>query len=296
MLGGAIDYRRITPAGQQIPLPGQIFSAPPPRRTIRPNDLYHIGMWDIDDDPKGYWITEHIRGLRALWNGQNMLDNTGKQLSIPTWFTADLPANKQLDGQLYAGRARYDHLQRIVVKGNPGHPVDDWRDVSYEVFDLVDNSHAPKGFEDRYEELRSLESISSLSWINVVDYEKCQSAKHLTTRYNEVRNLSGEGLILQKPGTENEGPDGDISRKTFRREISKTYKCVPLTEFEAVVIGHLAAKTKREAGCGGLRCKLHNSTRNAVFLVERGLTDDMRQNPPQIVSTTSYFPRHSNAL
>ncbi|MEC9165189.1 MAG: DNA ligase, partial [Pseudomonadota bacterium] len=38
-----------------------------------------------------YWVSEKLDGIRARWNGTELLTRNGNKIFAPTWFTANWP-------------------------------------------------------------------------------------------------------------------------------------------------------------------------------------------------------------
>ena len=88
----------------------------------------------------GWWISEKLDGVRAYWDGKELLSRTGNTYPAPDWFIKDFPKDMHLDGELWCGRAKFQETVSIVrTEGS-----ENWKTVMYHVFD------APKisaGFE-----------------------------------------------------------------------------------------------------------------------------------------------------
>ena len=59
--------------------------------------------WDGVLDPRGWWMSEKLDGVRAYWDGSKLLSRLGNVLHAPDWYVACLPP-MPLDGELWAGR------------------------------------------------------------------------------------------------------------------------------------------------------------------------------------------------
>src|SRR3954447_2549458 len=62
--------------------------------------------WDGQRDPKGWWISEKLDGVRAYWDGKQLLSRLGNVLHAPEWFIKDLPKHS-LDGELFLARKSF---------------------------------------------------------------------------------------------------------------------------------------------------------------------------------------------
>ena len=78
----------------------------------------------IPADVSGWWVSEKYDGVRAIWNGERLLSRNGKDLGAPEWFTAGLPKNIRLDGELWMGRGTFDQLVSAIQRKDS-----DWQGV-----------------------------------------------------------------------------------------------------------------------------------------------------------------------
>ena len=69
-----------------------------------PIDVMLAHNFDPDKhDPKGWWMSEKLDGVRCYWNGSTMYTRTGKLFYAPDWWKEKLP-NMALDGELWTDR------------------------------------------------------------------------------------------------------------------------------------------------------------------------------------------------
>src|SRR5262245_61289032 len=62
--------------------------------------------WDGALDPRRWWISEKLDGVRAYWDGTRMLSRLGNVLHAPDWFIKGLPKHP-LDGELFMARKSF---------------------------------------------------------------------------------------------------------------------------------------------------------------------------------------------
>lgn len=55
--------------------------------------------WDGMLDPKGWWLSEKLDGVRAYWDGHAFISRLGNTYVAPEWFAEGLP-DHPLDGEL----------------------------------------------------------------------------------------------------------------------------------------------------------------------------------------------------
>jgi DNA ligase-1 len=226
--------------------------------------------WDDSKDPTGYWMSEKLDGVRGYWTGSSFYSRQGNSFPAPKWFTKDLP-KEPLDGELWCGRALFQKTLSIV-KGQKTSTVDDWKYVTYLVFDAP--KHGGK-YEDRVAWLnKTIKKDKETTYAAVVGIQKCEGAKHLKTTLQAVLKKGGEGIMLRQPGSlyENCRSDTLLKVKYFHDE-------------EARVTAVLKGSGRCQDMMGKLACELPNGV---TFKVGTGFTDAMRKKPPKVGSIITF--------
>src|SRR5687768_10834306 len=100
-------------------------------------------VW-TNQDPTGWWMSEKLDGIRAIWTGCEFLSRGGRVLCAPAFFTANLPAMR-LDGELWAGRGLFERSAGIALTKSKRY-TDLWRDLQFLAFDAP---QVPGAFEER---------------------------------------------------------------------------------------------------------------------------------------------------
>eukprot|EP00727_Mastigamoeba_balamuthi_P000718 m51a1_g10643 putative dna ligase (566) ;mRNA; f:21976-24048 len=226
--------------------------------------------WDDQQDPKGWWMSEKLDGMRAWWNGSAFSSRNGITWSAPAWFKKGLPA-VPLDGELWCGRSQFRECVSIVKNSKR---QDDWKYLTYLVFD------APKfkgDFEERYAFLRTVVSEERTPYARLVGQVTCEGREHLMRTLKEVEQLGGEGLMLRKPHSQYE-----YCRTTSLLKVKTFF------DEEAVVVGHENGTGRNQFRMGHLICKTPDGRE---FKVGGGFNDHERNRPPKIgaVITYKYF-------
>ena len=91
--------------------------------------------WEVDQDPRGWWMSEKLDGVRALWDGERFVSRLGNAFVAPDWFVASLPRTP-LDGELWGGRKLFQKTVSVVRRADGGQA---WRDLKYVVFDAPEH-------------------------------------------------------------------------------------------------------------------------------------------------------------
>jgi DNA ligase-1 len=216
-----------------------------------------------------YFVTsvwsEKLDGMRALWNGHQLVSRQGNPIDAPDFFIAGFPADMCLDGELFAGRAQFQHTVSIARRQNGGEL---WRELKFVVFDAPCN---PGGFEER------LAAVVEAEFLVLHPHEPCRSAEHLQEELKRIEALGGEGLMMRRKQSAYKFGRSQVLLKV------KTFK-----DDEAIVYGHQPGKGKHSGRMGALQCRLKGGVE---FKVGTGFSDQERGNPPSIgaVITFRYF-------
>jgi ATP-dependent DNA ligase len=72
--------------------------------------LAHDYYKDGAPNPRGWWLSEKLDGVRAYWNGVEFCSRNGAVFAAPAFFTASLPKDTHLDGELWCGREQVSPL------------------------------------------------------------------------------------------------------------------------------------------------------------------------------------------
>lgn len=145
-------------------------------------------------NPDGYLVAEKLDGIRALWTGSGLVSRNGNAFRAPAWFTAQLPRDIVLDGELYGGRNTLGKTSGTVRKKNP---VDaEWMKIRFMVFDAP---LVPGGYEARVKAARAAVADSPVAAI--VEHKPAGSRIDLAEQFRRVTRAGGEGLMLRKAGS-----------------------------------------------------------------------------------------------
>lgn len=130
-------------------------------------------------------------GVRAYWNGLQLLSRQENTILCPAWFTSTLPKDITLDGELWMGKGTtHENVMKILKTKNS-----DWRQIGYYVFDVPSFIGT---YEERMEAMESLKPILP-SHIHIVKNVKCRGTEHLQEHLHSVVASEGEGVMLRKP-------------------------------------------------------------------------------------------------
>jgi DNA ligase-1 len=226
-----------------------------------------------EEHPQDYAVSEKLDGVRAIWDGKRrtFLTRQGKVINAPEWFTREL-GSVDLDGELFAGRGRFDYVSGAVRRIVPNET--EWSHIEYHVFDIPNH---PGTFAEVCDDIAYYIGDMKAPLIKAVKQYNGGGSNphhHLREFFDRVIREGGEGLMLRKWTSVNQdGRSSDLLK----------YK--PHRDAEAVIIGYTEGKGKFEGWLGALIVQMPDGTQ---FNVGSGLTDYQRMNPPEIGTTVTY--------
>lgn len=232
----------------------------PPLQLAR---VYQPGM-----DLQGYWVSEKLDGVRAYWDGQQLLSRGGNIIAAPDWFLRDFP-DQPLDGELWMGRGRFAAVSAAIRRMQP--KAEEWRQIRFMVFDLP-ASGVP--FSERMKKMRELVGKTSSYHLAMVEQRPATDHGALLARLDRVLAVGGEGLMLHH---------GDSFYKAGRT--AALLKVKTFQDAEATVVDYSDGKGKYQGQVGALVVETGDGRR---FKLGSGLSDDERVNPPPLGSTVTY--------
>ncbi|MBU3913883.1 MAG: DNA ligase [Nanoarchaeota archaeon] len=224
-----------------------------------PPALLLANKWTPEVNPAGWWMSEKLDGIRALWTGKEFISRLGNKFYPPAWFIEGLPDNTMLDGELWMGRGKFQETMSIVR--SQGLNLE-WAAITYKIFDIPNLNF---DFEMRCEAMRGLKLPNHCE---IVEQELCMGVTHLRETLSKFEKLGGEGVMLRQYGSKYEG-----------KRSNTLLKVKSFFDDEAVITGYEPGKGRHKGRLGGYHCKLFNGIK---FSVGSGLTDKGRDNPLSI--------------
>jgi len=204
--------------------------------------------WDeTRTNPVGWWMSEKLDGMRAVWNGSTLLSRNNLPINCPDWWSAQLPKDRKLDGELYLGRGNF---QKVVSVCRTHVPNDDaWKRVMFMVFDVIDDGTAP--WIERFR-------VDIAAPVIPVEHHECKSIEHLEAFYSSIVDNGGEGVMIRHP-----------EQKFIIGRSNNLLKVKPELDVYGEVIDHEKGQGKYENMLGALLCRVGDK----FVRVGSGLTD-----------------------
>ena len=236
----------------------------------------------------GWLASEKLDGVRAYWDGRNLLSRNGKILAAPGAWSAHFPPFA-LDGELYTARGEFEKIQSIVMDKMPSATA--WSEVKFYVFDVPE---AGGGLLERLSELEKFIAKNPQAGQNlkIIKQIKVKDNVEFEAFAKQIVANGGEGAVVREPSTPYE-------RKRSKNALK--YKKFKDAECEVTAIN---AGTGKYAGlmgsvtCKALSAAVSNSDEQndellqpasgVKFKIGSGFSDRDRANPPKIGSIITY--------
>lgn len=213
---------------------------------------------------QGWAMSEKLDGVRAYWDGKQLISRQGNVFTPPKGFTAHFPPYP-LDGELYRKRGDFDATSAAVRRSG-----DDWQGIDFYVFD------APKNAGNLYQRLNQVQQHTARFpriRLKIVPQIPVRDLAHAEQFLRQIEQQGGEGVMLRHPNRPYQG-----GRQ------NQLLKMKSVHDAECIVTQHHEGKGKYQGMLGALSCK----NEHGEFRIGSGFKDADRQNPPAIGSQITY--------
>ena len=230
----------------------------------------------------GWLASEKLDGVRAYWDGRNLLSRNGKIIAAPGGWSTYFPPFA-LDGELYTARGEFEKIQSTVMDKTPS--VVAWSEIKFYVFDVPE---ASGGLLERLSELEKfiLQNPQSGQNLKIIKQVKVKDSSEFESFAEAVITKGGEGAVVREP---------NVPYERKRSKNALKYKKFKDAECEVTAIN---AGTGKYAGLmGSVTCKALSTAgsnpdekipHGVKFKVGSGFSDEDRANPPKIGSIITY--------
>ena len=216
-----------------------------------------------DQNTTNWVMSEKLDGIRAYWDGQQLLSRGGKVIHAPKWFTKNYP-KFEIDGELWSKRGDFENISSIVRDKIPGK---NWSEIKHYIFEVP---NARGGLFQRLEKVKPYEN----NYIKVLSQVLIHSKKHQDQYLKEVVSKNGEGIVVRDPNALY------INKRTSKALKVKTFK-----DTECKITGFTKGKGKYLDKVGAIICRLPSGI---TFKIGSGINDKFRKNPPKIGTNITF--------
>ncbi len=239
-------------------------------------DLLLLKSYQPGQPIQDWLMSEKLDGVRAYWNGKQLMSRNGQVFSAPKWFTADFPPF-ELDGELWLAHGQFEETVSIVKTYLPD---ERWKKITYQIFEVPNQAGA---LLERLQVLKAYLTAFPSPSLRIIEQNTVQNDAQIQKRLSQVLTAGGEGLVLRHP---------QALYHTGRS--SQALKVKLKEDAECVVQGYTAGNGKYQNKVGALQCLLRVdqfsklSGQDRLIKIGSGLTDQLRQNPPAIGTLVTF--------
>lgn len=206
---------------------------------------------------KNWYMSEKLDGIRAYWDGKNLLSKNGNKIYAPKWFTKDFP-KFELDGELWTKRDDFENIQSIVLDKEPSLK---WKEITYNIFEVP---NAKGDFDKRLSIIKKYLKINPIEHMKIVSQINCENEQHLEEYLQELINKKAEGIIIKNPKMD-----------YFYGRSDQILKVKKFQDDEGIVIG-------RNYNDGKFKSLIIKLANGVIFNLGGGFSDKERLNPPKL--------------
>lgn len=234
-----------------------------------------------DQNVSGWLASEKLDGVRAYWDGENLLSRQGKKLNAPLSFTKNFP-KFALDGELYAKELKFEEIQASVMDKLPDEKA--WNRLKFHIFDVPE---ASGGLPRRLEVLAKFLKNEPNDNLIIIKQIKMRDNAHFLKFAESIIAKGGEGAVVREP-------NAPYERKRSKNALK--FKKFKDAECEVIAVNKGSGKYANFAGsltCKALggkddKEKAGEPKEGTIFKIGSGLSDKNRQEPPKIGSIITY--------
>lgn len=210
------------------------------------------------------WVmSEKLDGIRAYWDGNELLTRNGKKIHAPLWFTKDYP-KFEIDGELWTKRGDFENISSIVRDTIPSQ---NWSQIRHFIYEVP---NAKGGLFQRLEHVKPYEN----EIIKILPQIFIKNIEHQKNYLKEIEAKKGEGIVVRNPNALY------INKRTSEALKVKTFK-----DTECKITGFTKGQGKYLDKVGAIICQFPNQI---TFKIGSGLNDYLRNNPPKIGTNITF--------
>ncbi|MFS6937693.1 DNA ligase [Neisseria animaloris] len=209
-------------------------------------------------------MSEKLDGVRAYWNGTQLISRQGYAFTPPPDYTRNFPPYP-IDGELFSQRGQFEQIS-ATVRSHSGN----WSNIKLHVFDVP---QAKGNLHQRLAVLKQWLSQHPEAPITIIPQTPVRDINHAMKFLKVVEAKGGEGIMLRHPNK-----PYAIGRSPYLLKLKSKH------DAECTVTKHHEGKGKYAGKLGALSCV----NQHGEFRIGSGFKDADRNNPPAIGSIITY--------
>lgn len=225
----------------------------------QPPQLMLLETYTQERNISGWVMSEKLDGVRAYWDGKQLISRSGHTYAAPATFTQDFPPFA-LDGELWSKRGDFERIASITNQLAP-HKL--WHELTYRIFDVP---QAEGNLTQRLAHLRGYLSAHPNTTLRIIEQHPVDTPETLRHFFEAVQRQGGEGVVVRDPSSAYTGGRSE-----------RILKLKAFEDAECTITGYTKGKGKYEGQIGALVCRMEDGR---VLRIGSGLSDGIRAAPP----------------
>lgn len=217
-----------------------------------------------DQNIEGWAMSEKLDGVRAYWDGKQLISRQGYTFTPPEDYLRYFPPYP-LDGELYSTRGQFEQISATVRSG-----TGNWQPIKLHIFDV------PQASGNLYQRLAVAQQWLQLypaAPLAIIPQIPVKSVQHAEDFLKYIESQGGEGVMLRNPG---QSYTGGRSNQLLKFKSQHDAECT--------VTQHYEGKGRNQGRIGAIGCR----NQYGEFRIGSGFKDAQRDNPPPIGATITY--------
>jgi DNA ligase len=228
--------------------------------------LFSLKVYHDDLNVTGWVMSEKLDGVRAYWNGKQLISRSGKVFNPPQSFTQGFPSFA-LDGEIWSRRGEFEHIVSIV---NSKGSNEGWAELSYNIFEVP---HQKGGLLQRLNILEEYLHTDIADKLSILKQTKIKNAQQVKLFFDKVIAGGGEGIVLRDP-----------DEPYYTGRTSSALKHKPFTDAECKITAVIEGKGKFSGQLGAVKCDY----KGKIIKIGSGFTSEQRKNSFDIGTVVSF--------
>jgi DNA ligase-1 len=228
--------------------------------------LFSLKVYRDDLNVTSWVMSEKLDGVRAYWDGKQLISRSGRVFDPPRSFTNGFPPF-ELDGEIWSRRGEFEHIVSIVnSKGNN----EGWDELSYNVFEVP---HQKGALLQRLNVLEVYLHDHVADKLHILKQTKITDEHQVKSFFEQVIARGGEGIVLRDP-----------IEPYYTGRTSSALKYKPFTDAECKITAIIEGKGKFIGQLGALKCDY----RGKIIKIGSGFTSEQRKKSFVIGTVVSF--------
>jgi DNA ligase-1 len=211
-------------------------------------------------------MSEKLDGVRAYWDGKQLISRSGRVFNPPRSFTQGFPSFA-LDGELWSRRGEFEHIASIVNTKNSNKR---WKELTYNIFEVP---YQKGGLLKRLNVLEEYLQAHVAKKLHIVKQVKIKDEHQVKSYFDNVIAGGGEGIVLR-----------DSNEPYYTGRTSSALKHKPFTDAECKVTAVIEGKGKFKAQMGAVKCDYEGKS----IKIGSGFTSEQRKRSFEIGTIVSF--------